>query len=98
MPGSWVASCAIAGLASVAATIAAAPSSVNFLIARAPFLYQSELTRGRAGSRARFHGAVIFANDGMHVAGKRKGRRALRRRPLLQLPAREVRFRCDCML
>jgi hypothetical protein len=32
IPGSWVASCDIAGVASVVARIAAAPSSVSFVI------------------------------------------------------------------
>src|SRR6478609_3549008 len=83
MPGSWVASCDIAGVASAVATIAAAPSSISFVIAHSPSQYESERARGDAGSRDRLHGAVNFEGDRLHVARKRKGRRALRHRPSL---------------
>src|SRR3954467_5013988 len=44
---------------------------------------KNERARRDAGSRDRFHGAVSFRGDRLHVASKRKGRRALRHRPSL---------------
>src|SRR5258705_13743783 len=97
MPGSWVASCDIAGVASAVARIAAAPSSVSFVIARSPSRYESERARSDAGSRDRLHGAVSFRDDCLSVAGKRKAGGRYATGLLLQLPARKVRFRCDSM-
>src|SRR6476469_8127239 len=96
MPGSWVASCAIAGVASAVARIAAAPSSVSFVIAHPPCAYEGRTDETGCLFRGSIHSAVIVRDDGLSPPREKAGGHYAAGL-LLQLPAWEVRFRCTSM-